>query len=101
MCLTLHPRSALPSGQGLARLRTPASRSWAASVRSGPGQRTAVSIGTDQWFGSQADPDSVRASTAMTPAFLAWAAIGAVPVVRALRPRRPETADSTPTMEGI
>ncbi len=61
----------------------------------------AVGIGVDQWFGSQADPNSVLASPAMTPAFLAWAAIGAVPVVLALRPLHREHTPTTPTIEGI
>ena len=61
----------------------------------------AFGIGTDQWFGSQADPGSVLASAAMTPAFLTWAAVGVVPVVLALRPLRRESAASVPTTEGI
>jgi hypothetical protein len=61
----------------------------------------AFGIGTDQWFGSQADPSSVLASAAMTPAFLAWAAVGAIPVVLALRPLRRERSLTAPTMEGI
>jgi hypothetical protein len=61
----------------------------------------AVGIGTDQWFGSQADPSSVLASAAMTPAFLAWAVVGVVPVVLALRPLHREDALAAPPMEGI
>jgi hypothetical protein len=61
----------------------------------------AFGIGIDQWFGSQADPGSVLASAAMTPAFLTWAAIGVVPVVLALRPLRRESAAPVPTTEGI
>lgn len=61
----------------------------------------AFGIGIDQWFGSQADPSSVLASAVMTPAFLAWAAIGAVPVVLTLRPLRREHAPKVPMMEGI
>jgi hypothetical protein len=37
----------------------------------------------------------------MTPAFLAWAAVGAIPVVLALRPLRRERSLTAPTMEGI
>jgi len=61
----------------------------------------AFGIAVDQWFGSQADAGSVLASAAMTPPFLAWAALGAVPVVLALRPLRREHAHAAPTMEGI
>jgi hypothetical protein len=48
----------------------------------------ALGIATDQWFGSQADPTTEFASAAMSPAFLAWAALGLVPLVLALRPLR-------------
>ena len=61
----------------------------------------AFGIGVDQWFGSQADPASSLASAAMTPAFIAWAALGLVPVVLALRPLRPQDLVARRTTEGI
>ena len=48
----------------------------------------ALGIAVDQWFGSQADPNTDFASAAMTPAFLAWALVGRVPLALALRPLR-------------
>ena len=48
----------------------------------------ALGIAVDQWFGSQADPNTDFASAAMTPAFLAWAVVGLVPLALALRPLR-------------
>jgi len=48
----------------------------------------AFGIAVDQWFGSQADPNTDFASGAMTPAFLAWAIIGLIPTGLALRPLR-------------
>jgi hypothetical protein len=48
----------------------------------------ALGIAVDQWFGSQADPNTDFASAAMTPAFLTWALVGLVPLVLALRPLR-------------
>jgi hypothetical protein len=48
----------------------------------------ALGIATDQWFGSKADPSTEFASAAMSPAFLAWAVIGLVPLALALRPLR-------------
>lgn len=44
-----------------------------------------VSIGVDQWMGSQADPGSVVASPAMAPAFALLAIVGLVPLVVHLR----------------
>jgi hypothetical protein len=65
----------------------------------------AVGIGVDQWFGSQADPNSVLASASMTPLFLIWAAIGTVPVFLALRALRrvdvPSHGATVLTTEGI
>jgi len=58
----------------------------------------ALGIATDQWFGSQADPSTDFASAAMTPAFLAWAAVGLVPLALALRPLR---RDAHVPTEGI
>jgi hypothetical protein len=58
----------------------------------------AFGIATDQWFGSQADPSTEFASAAMSPAFLAWAAIGLVPLWLALRPLQREAHRTT---EGI
>jgi hypothetical protein len=46
----------------------------------------ALGIATDQWFGARADPSTPFASAAASPAFLAWAAIGLVPLWFALRP---------------
>jgi len=46
----------------------------------------ALGIATDQWFGSQADPSTDFASASMTPAFLAWAVVGLIPLYLALRP---------------
>ena len=46
----------------------------------------ALGIAVDQWFGSQADPSTAFASAAISPAFLAWALIGLVPLWFALRP---------------
>jgi len=46
----------------------------------------AVGIATDQWFGSQADPSTDFASASMTPAFLAWAVVGLIPLHLVLRP---------------
>jgi hypothetical protein len=46
----------------------------------------ALGIATDQWFGSQADASTDFASASMSPAFLAWAAIGLGPLALALRP---------------
>jgi hypothetical protein len=46
----------------------------------------ALGIAVDQWFGSQADPSTEFASATMSPAFLAWAVIGLVPLALALRP---------------
>jgi hypothetical protein len=48
----------------------------------------ALGIAVDQWFGSQADPTTDFASAAMSPAFLAWAVIGLIPLALALRPLR-------------
>lgn len=39
-----------------------------------------ITIGVDQWFGSQADPASTVVSTSMTPAFGVLALIGLVPL---------------------
>jgi hypothetical protein len=47
-----------------------------------------LGIAVDQWFGSQADPSTEFASAAMSPAFLAWAVVGLVPLALALRPLR-------------
>jgi len=58
----------------------------------------ALGIGVDQWFGSQADPSTDFASAAMSPAFLAWAVLGLVPLGLALRPLRRHASRS---MEGI
>jgi hypothetical protein len=60
----------------------------------------ALGIAVDQWFGSQADPTTVFASAAMSPAFLAWAVIGLIPLGLALRPlhrdsNRPDQAIAT------
>jgi hypothetical protein len=60
----------------------------------------AFGIGIDQWFGSQADASTSLASAAMTPAFLAWAAIGLIPVILTLRPVRREGSDTRTTTEG-
>jgi hypothetical protein len=46
----------------------------------------ALGVAVDQWFGSQADPGTDFASAAMSPAFLAWAVVGLVPLALALRP---------------
>jgi len=46
----------------------------------------ALGIAVDQWFGSQADPSTDFASATMSPAFLAWAVLGLVPLTFALRP---------------
>jgi hypothetical protein len=46
----------------------------------------ALGIAVDQWFGSQADPSTDFASATMSPAFLAWAVLGLVPLALALRP---------------
>jgi hypothetical protein len=48
----------------------------------------ALGIAVDQWFGSQADPTTGFASAAMSPAFLAWAFIGLIPLGLAMRPMR-------------
>jgi hypothetical protein len=48
----------------------------------------ALGIAVDQWFGSQADSSTDFASATMSPAFLAWAIIGLIPVGLALRPLR-------------
>jgi len=58
----------------------------------------ALGIATDQWFGSQADPSTDFASATMTPAFLAWAVLGLVPLGLALRPLRRHARRST---EGV
>jgi hypothetical protein len=60
----------------------------------------ALGIAVDQWFGSQADPTTDFASAAMSPAFLAWAVIGLIPLGLALRPlhrdrNRPDQAIAT------
>ena len=60
----------------------------------------ALGIAVDQWFGSQADPTTDFASAAMSPAFLAWAAVGLIPLGLALRPlnrdrNRPDQAIAT------
>jgi hypothetical protein len=49
----------------------------------------AVCVGTDQWFGSQADPASPVASSAIVVPFYALAVIGCVPLVLLLRHLRP------------
>ena len=51
-----------------------------------------VGVAVDQWMGSAADPASTVASAAMTPVFLALAAIGLLPLffyMRNLRDRAP------------
>jgi hypothetical protein len=58
----------------------------------------ALGIGVDQWFGSQADPSTDFANASMTPAFLAWAAVGLVPLWFALRPLHRQVRRTT---EGI
>jgi hypothetical protein len=46
----------------------------------------ALGIAVDQWFGSLADPSTEFASATVSPAFLAWAVVGLVPLTLALRP---------------
>jgi hypothetical protein len=59
----------------------------------------ALGIAVDQWFGSQADPTTDFASSAMSPAFLAWAVIGLIPLGLALRPLRRDS--NRPDRTGI
>jgi len=58
----------------------------------------AFGIAVDQYFGSQADPNTAFASAGMSPAFLAWALIGLVPLALALRPLQRAALRST---EGV
>jgi hypothetical protein len=58
----------------------------------------ALGVAVDQWFGSQADPGTDFASAAMSPAFLAWAVVGLVPLWLALRPLHRQ---ARPSLAGI
>jgi hypothetical protein len=52
----------------------------------------ALGIATDQWFGSQSDPTTNFASSAVVPAFLVFALVGLVPLTYALIPLRRDIA---------
>ena len=68
-------------------------------MKASTGWRLGVAaIAVDQYFGSQADPNTAFASAGMSPAFLAWALIGIVPLALALRPLQRAALRST---EGV
>ena len=62
-----------------------------------------ISVAADQWFGSQADPQSTVVSATMVPAFAVLALIGLVPLavlLRHLHSMSREVSDGAPVLAG-